>query len=153
MAITECPEPEIVIKLEYLQKLPLYEKEKPFRVYYEIPDSATDRRKTNLEFEAKELIIEDIRLKSLNFTLDDHAFAIRKLNTTLHSDAFTNKSIVEKSFLPEVERLIKSEIPGASVYFFDWRVSQVIFLLLAHNVTDCLLATIGRNSRRSGGFE
>jgi hypothetical protein len=124
MTIIECPEPDVVTKLEYLRRLSLYEKEKPFRVYYDIPDSATDRRKTNLEFEAKELIIEDIRLKSLNFTLDDHAFAIRKFNTRLHFDAFTNKSTVEKSFLPEVEQLIKSEIPDASVYFFDWRVSQ-----------------------------
>ena len=122
-------------KVEYLKRLPLYEHEKPFRVYYEIPKSSPDQRRTNLEFEEKEVPIQDLReSSSLDFySLDKHGFAIRNFETSLPAHSFTDRSVVEKSFLPEVEKVIRSEIANiTAVYFFDWRVSQVSPLYVCH---------------------
>ena len=113
-------------RIEYLKRLPLYEREKPFRVYYEIPKSSPDQRRTNLEFEEKEVPIQDLRESgSLDFySLDKHGFAIRNFETSLPAQSFADRSVVEKSFLPEVEKVIRSEIADiTAIYFFDWRAS------------------------------
>jgi hypothetical protein len=116
----------VTASFEYLQKLPLYQKEKPFRVYYEIPKSAADQRRTNLEFEEKTFNVEDIRPASSNFSLDRHGFAVKEFHTSLSMDDFNDKAIVEARFLPEVEKLMRSEISNINaLHFFDWRVSSL----------------------------
>jgi hypothetical protein len=121
-------------KVEYLKRLPLYEREKPFRVYYEIPKSSPDQRRTNLEFEEKEVPIQDLRkCGSLDsYSLDKHGFAIRNFEPSLPAQSYTDRSTVEEQFLPEVEKVIRSEIPDiTAIYFFDWRVCQDCLLSVA----------------------
>jgi hypothetical protein len=118
-------------RVEYLKRLPLYEQEKPFRVYYEIPESAIDKRRTNLEFEEKEVPIQDIReCQNLdNFSLDAYGFTVRPFRTALDEHSFTDRDTVEQYFLPEVENLMRSEIPDVTgIYIFDWRVSGERFI-------------------------
>jgi hypothetical protein len=116
----------VTASFEYLQKLPLYQMEKPFRVYYEIPKSAVDQRRTNLEFETKTFNVEDIRPVSSNFSLDRHGFAVKDFYSSLSMDDFNDKAIVEARFFPEVEILMRSEISNINaVHFFDWRVSSL----------------------------
>jgi hypothetical protein len=116
----------ITAAIEFLKRLPLYNREKPFRVYYEIPKSSTDQRRTNLEFEEHKVTFQDIRCTApvgFDYTLDDKGFAIRNLQTIIPEEDFSDRNLVETKFLPQVEQLLRSEIPGiTALYIFDWRL-------------------------------
>jgi hypothetical protein len=122
----------VTATVQFLKRLPLYDGEKPFRVYYEIPKSSADQRRTNLEFEDREVAFEDIRCNApvdsnapvgSNYTLDDQGFAIRNFQSVIPEQDFSDRTVVEKKFLPQVEQLLRSEIPEiTAIYVFDWRL-------------------------------
>jgi hypothetical protein len=113
----------ITATVEFLKRLPLYDREKPFRVYYEIPKSSADRRRTNLEFEKREVSFQDIRCNVADYTLDDQGFAVRNFTSAIPEEDFSDRTLVEQKFLPQVEQLLRSEIPGiTALYIFDWRL-------------------------------
>jgi len=138
-------EHEVVATFQYLKRLPIYKTEKPFHIFFEIPVSAPDQRRTNLEFEDISHAISDTRdsvsshidgetvqagsiTSALQdaFTLDTHGFAFRNDPLRVSLDVFGDKTLVEKLYLPEVERLLREVFSGdgvTGIYFFDWRVS------------------------------
>jgi hypothetical protein len=112
----------LVIGLKFLKWLPLYETEKPFQIFINIPEDATDRRTTNLAFENVKVRIQDVRIfPPKHFLLDKHGF-------TYYSHKFQARHIadresVEQRYLPEMETLLKSTLNSVDrVFFFDWRV-------------------------------
>jgi hypothetical protein len=108
--------------LKFLQWQPLYEKEKPFQIFINIPDHVKDRRTTNLVFEDQLVKIEDVRSRLEEFTLDNNGFVFCHRPTTFSH--FNDRKSVEEFYLPEVESLLRQEVDGADeVFFFDWRVS------------------------------
>jgi len=109
--------------LQYLMRLELYEEEKPFQLFVEIPKDAPDQRRNNLEFEEKTHVIHDIRDNVSLYTLDDNGFMIRPFSTALSFDSFTDRLAIERTYLPEVEQLIRKEVVDVErVFFFDWRI-------------------------------
>ena len=112
--------------IEFLKRLPLYDREKPFRVYYEIPKTSADQRRTNLEFEERQISFEDLRnndpVRSA-YTLDGQGFSLRNLQSSIPEESFSDRALIEKKFLPQVEQLLRSEIPDITAYYvFDWRL-------------------------------
>lgn len=109
--------------LKFLKWQKLYEIEKPFQVFINIPNDAEDKRTTNLVFEDVNVQVSDVRkFAPEHFTLDRHGFMYRKHNFTENHVA--DREAVEGLYLPEMETFLKSQLKDVDrVFFFDWRVS------------------------------
>lgn len=107
--------------LSFLHWQDLYEREKPFQIFIDIPEDAEDQRDSNLVFKQERLTIFDIRELATNFSLDDTGFIYRR-HEMRHVD-FSSRKAVDQSYLPEVEQLLRKELEGVDrVFIFDWRV-------------------------------
>ena len=113
----------IVADLRYLKRQKLYETEKPFQMFFEIPEDEPDQRPDNLEFEETKHVIHDIRPQMDQYSLDDHGFKIMSHTTSMSVESFSDRQTVEAIYLPEMEKLLRKEDSTIDrVYFFDWRV-------------------------------
>lgn len=111
----------ITTSLKFLQWQKLYEEEKPFQIFINIPEDAEDQRNTNLVFQNVSLNIHDVRGHFEDFSLDTNGFMYREHTTKTSS--FQDRKAVGDNYLPEIEALLKREIDGADhIFFFDWRV-------------------------------
>lgn len=111
-------------ELDYLQRLPLYQQEKPFQLFVPIHERDQDARSTNLEFEKRTQTFVDIRDRVNDFSLDSHGFQVETSPSRLNAQSFGDQSLIKNEYLPEVENLLK--LVGNSddrVFIFDWRVS------------------------------
>jgi hypothetical protein len=119
---------EIITNLKFLQWQELYQKEKPFLCFVDIPQDADDKRDNNLVFEDRETIITDIRPSKDQFTLDGNGFMTRPHRSAL-SKFDTDE--IEAIYLAEVEDLLRQSLDGVDeIFIFDWRVSSPLFPLL-----------------------
>lgn len=108
-------------ELKFLKWQQLYELEKPFQIFINIPDDAKDRRTTNLNFENVQVELTDARTLTTQPSLDEHGFVYR--HHEIASLDYTDRKEVESIYLPELESLLKTELDGVDqVFFFDWRV-------------------------------
>ena len=108
--------------VRYLKWLDLYNKERPFQVFIEIPKDASDQRTTNLEWEQRLEKFHDVRGREDSFTLDGNGFMYLHAPTEFHD--FGSPEAVEAQYLPEIDDLLRSTVDGIDrIFFFDWRVS------------------------------
>ncbi|KAK3368629.1 methyltransferase CmcJ [Podospora didyma] len=113
----------VTAELQYLKRLPLYQKEKPFQLFVPVDEDATDPRTTNIEFETKEQTFVDIRDRLSEFSLDSHGFQVNVHPTGLDLASFANRETVETKYFAEVEQILKTIEGGYDkVFIFDWRV-------------------------------
>jgi hypothetical protein len=112
----------IKVSLKFLKWQELYEVEKPFQIFIDIPKDAKDQRDTNLVFETVDIDASNVRDCLQDLSIDTHGFMYRSRPTTFTD--FTNKPAVEALYLPEVEKILREELDNVDrVFFFDWRVS------------------------------
>lgn len=106
--------------VQFLKWQDLYNKEKPFNIFFDIPAGAKEQRKTNIVFEDIEIPIEDIRGNEHSFTLDNQGFMTTRLPRFTGS---LDTETIQNEHLPAVERLLKEKVEGADrIFIFDWRV-------------------------------
>jgi hypothetical protein len=111
----------ITPRLKFLKWQKLYEIEKPFQVFINIPPHVKDQRTTNLVYEDVQVDIKDARDHENSFNLDKQGFIYLKHTTNVQD--FEQRAAVEEAYLPEIEQLIRSNMQGVDrVHFFDWRV-------------------------------
>jgi len=111
----------LIATLKFLDWQELYETEKPFQIFINIPDEAEDKRTSNLVFEDVEVAVHDVRGREKDFDLDTNGFRFLKHSSIL--DDFHSKALIEDIYLPEVEALLRKEVEDVDkVFFFDWRV-------------------------------
>lgn len=114
---------DISANLNFLQWQKLYEEEKPFQIFINLPEDAEDQRTTNLVFEKISLKIHDVRGHSNDFSLDTNGFMYRQHITKVID--FSNRQSVVESYLSEIKSLLQQEVEGADhIFFFDWRVCR-----------------------------
>ena len=119
-------ESSIYASLKFLEWQSLYDVERPFQIFINIPEQVKDRRTTNLVFEDRLVMVKDIRGGADNYSLDDYGFMYRKHETKTLD--FEDRAMVENQYLPEVESLLRCEVSGVDrVFFFDWRVRASCF--------------------------
>ena len=112
---------DVTTNLNFLRWQKLYEEEKPFQIFINIPEDAEDQRVTNLVFEKISLKIHDVRGQSKDFSLDTNGFMYRQHATKTRN--FSNRQSVDEKYLPEIKALLQQEVEGADhIYTFDWRV-------------------------------
>jgi hypothetical protein len=115
-------EQAVRVSLKFLKWQELYEIEKPFQIFIDIPKDAEDQRNTNLVFEAVDINIFNVRDCLQDLSIDTHGFMYRTHPTALKE--FTDRPSVEALYLPEVEKILRDELDDVDrVFFFDWRAS------------------------------
>ena len=112
-------------QFDYAKWLPLYEHEKPFMILSNLKSGDGKYRTTNIELEKGELEdIRDVRGRQSNYTLDSHGFQFSSHPWTMAT--WYSKDAVENEYFPEIESLIRREIPGVKqTHIFDWRVCKL----------------------------
>ncbi|KAL9120122.1 MAG: hypothetical protein Q9187_003326 [Circinaria calcarea] len=114
---------ELPITLKFLKWQKLYETEKPFKIFINVPKDAQDPRDTNLVFESVNVRVHNVREHVDGFSLDNNGFMYRQHLTRLSN--FTDRKSVDETYLPEMEALLKKEVDGVDqVFFFDWRLRK-----------------------------
>ncbi|CCF32719.1 methyltransferase CmcJ [Colletotrichum higginsianum] len=110
-------------EVDYLQRLPLYQREKPFQLFVPIHERDQDARSTNLAFEKKTQTFVDMRGRTGEFSLDTHGFQVETVPNKLAPHFFRDREVVEREYLPEVEGLLRGVGGGCDrVFIFDWRL-------------------------------
>lgn len=118
---------DVTATLKFLKWQSLYDIEKPFQMFINIPPEASDQRTTNLVYEDVALPVKDVRNLKLQPTLDQNGFMYCQHHTEFKD--FNSREAVDKAYLPEIEQLLRKEVEGVDcVFFFDWRV-RCLFLL------------------------
>lgn len=122
--------------VKFLKWIPLYEEERPFQIFMELPLEAPDQRKTNLTWDEKDVTVTDFRDNAADFQLDTHGFATRKLEgfTELENDKDINAR-----YIPEVKRMLETELGDVgTVFVFDWRASPASLVVdLQLTISSC----------------
>lgn len=115
----------------FLKWQELYETEKPFQIYIDIPKDAPDQRSDNLVFEqGQETVVRNVRGNENAFGLDSHGFMYVKSDSKLPSTQFYDRRSIEETYLPECEALIMKHVPNVDrLCIFDWRVCILIKIL------------------------
>lgn len=134
----------IMGSLRFMKWQDIYKVEKPFEVFFDPPQGAVDRRRTNIVLEEKDVPFHDVRGREKSYSLDTNGFMYCQRPYSF--DNFQDQKAVEAIYFPEVESIIKSMVDGADkVTIFDWRVSASSLLLIVEFVTETLSsATQGR---------
>jgi hypothetical protein len=132
--------PAVQASLEYLQKLPLYEVEKPYWCFFQPHDGFDPdaQRVDNLEFEGYPGInIEDIRELDSPVKIDDCGFEVLQHQSRFSS--FDQKDDVEQYRL-ETEELLRERMDAVYVTCYDSRLRKnVPFQRTELDLNDLLL--------------
>lgn len=112
-------------EVDYLQRLPLYQREKPFQLFVPICEIDPDARSTNLAFEKKTQTFVDIRERVDDFSLDSNGFQVQTSPSKLDPQSFGDRRLIEDNYLPEIEKLLNGLGSNIDrVFIFDWRVPK-----------------------------
>lgn len=117
--------------LEYLKWDQLYETQKPYEVLIPLPglgDTEGAVPRSNLAFEAREVLVHDARTFEASFTFDPHGFQLVHHRTTVSQ--LTNPDEVLTSYIPEMQQFLVAllgEGPGIRTHCFDIRVRKSLF--------------------------
>lgn len=107
--------------IDFLKWQDIFEQEKPFMLFLDIPKDSPDQRVTNVDFVDHEVAIQDVRGQESSLDLDTNGFKVAYIDRTSISD---DPDRVETHYLPVLEKMLQAEIRGADrIIFFDWRVS------------------------------
>lgn len=115
---------KITASLRFLERSPLYEKEKPYTIDYSIPAWEADIERTNFRADAHEVVITDIRGKEDQFTFDANGFAVIETESEMSYDDFQDRKKVETVFCEEMASILLQYFnDAAAVRVFDIEVS------------------------------
>ncbi|KAL9026671.1 MAG: hypothetical protein Q9196_004694 [Gyalolechia fulgens] len=114
--------PSISTTFQYLAWQKLYETEKPFKLFVDLPAHVSDQRRTNLEFRSKDAEdIIDVRGYEASFSLDIHGFQFIKHTTSVED--FHDLTEVQEKYFKEVAEIIRDNVEDVErVVIFDWRL-------------------------------
>lgn len=126
---TEESPDNIRTAFHFLKWQDLYNIERPFQIYIEIPPDAPDQRRHNLVFEeGEETIVHNVRDRLDEFSLDRNDFVYLKHATQATKERFADREFLRTVYLPECEQLIRERVDGVDqVFIFDWRVRLHLF--------------------------
>ncbi|KAL7955402.1 hypothetical protein V8C34DRAFT_316484 [Trichoderma compactum] len=106
----------------YATWLDLYEHEKPFKLFVDLPSHVSDQRRTNLIFQPKDTRdVVDVRGDESSFSLDVQGFSFVTHVTSVVD--FHDAVQVKEKYFQEVEGILKNNLQDVKrVEIFDWRL-------------------------------
>lgn len=122
MAINGHDADVITATLMFLKPLELYQTHKPYSVH--VPAEAVpDGQWSNEEAIALDLSISNMRGQLGSFSLDKSGFEIVHHPLHLRYEDFNVKSLVEDTYIPQVEAMLKDKLGFSKIHRFDCKVS------------------------------
>jgi len=119
---------DAIARLRYIKPNVLYEKEKPYYIFSEVPSGY---RRGNLEFEdGPEQLITDIRGREADFTLDEHGFIYQ--TCVAPSINWKDENEISSKYILDVKELL-STLLGKGIERYElcgWRVGCLPLLFL-----------------------
>ncbi|KAF4633454.1 hypothetical protein G7Y89_g4665 [Cudoniella acicularis] len=114
-------------KLTFLEDLPLYDEEKPFR-FVGFPNLPSEWQ-SNCTYVDKKVVVSDARGREKEFVLDDYGFKFikHKSSCDLNMSEFDITGKNEQNlaaYLEESLRLAQKELGVERVICFDWRIRK-----------------------------
>ncbi|EER38582.1 conserved hypothetical protein [Histoplasma capsulatum var. duboisii H88] len=113
---------QLVSLIFYIERLPLYEEEKPF--FLNFPPSGPGQRQSNVVYCRREVSITDVRNHEGLFTLDTTGFQYKHFATTVDYKDFASPAAIEGTFLKEVEAFLTTELNADYVLAWDYQVRR-----------------------------
>lgn len=111
---------KVVSLIFYIDKLPLYEKEKPF--FLNFPVSGPGQRQSNVTHSRHEVDFTDVRGHEDLFSLGTTGFEYKHFDTTLEYDNFASPAAIEGIFLKEVEAFLVAHLKADCALAWDYQV-------------------------------
>lgn len=111
---------QLVSLIFYTERLPLYEKEKPF--FLNFPPSGPGQRQSNVVYCRREVPITDVRGHEELFALDTTGFQYKHFETSVAYESFASPATIEGTFLKEVEAFLTTELNADYVLAWDYQV-------------------------------
>ncbi|KAF1913120.1 hypothetical protein BDU57DRAFT_503956 [Ampelomyces quisqualis] len=141
MAIAQAPLQSVQAQFSYANWNDLYLKEKPYKLFIDLPQKHAHAPRTNLSFQPHATPVYDVRGNEAEFVLDKNGFEILRHGTEITD--FGNVAAIEQIYFTEMKELIMGKVDGAKrVEVFDWRVRQSMseegFLTRKLNLSDPL---------------
>ncbi|KAL2211720.1 methyltransferase CmcJ [Sarocladium strictum] len=128
---------DVTAPVNYLKRLPLYEREKPFQLFIPLSADAPDQRTTNLEFEPQLCSFHDIRSEAQSCSLDRQGVRVLRHPTSLDLEAFRDRAQVESRYFDEVRHILRSVEGGYDkAFIFDWRLRDSTIPTPSNNELD-----------------
>lgn len=123
MTMLHSTEGDVIAPVHFIKWLPLFEHEKPFNIFINLPKDAEETRTNNLEFDVIDTVFHNIRGQESDFSLDDHGFQFIKYPHDFED--FGSRNAVETIYLPRIEKMARERILDAEeIALFEWRVSS-----------------------------
>lgn len=116
--------PSLTTTLWYLEKLPIYKKEKPFYVNFPVPAELGVPQHNLLHGRVDGIQIHDIRGHETKFHIDEQGFQLARHNTSMTNDDFEDDSVVRARYYPEMAQLVKDTLGAVEVVPFEHTVSS-----------------------------
>ena len=131
--IAKATMPSVHARLDFLADLPLYQDEKPYVVLLPAHEKRDpDQRLNNLEWEAHDVLVTDIRGLSDTLDIDRCGFqVIRHKAASLGFDSIPDLRAYQK----ETETLLKERYPSSHVVCYELKVSSYLVEILEGIVT------------------
>ncbi|EFR04155.1 hypothetical protein MGYG_07162 [Nannizzia gypsea CBS 118893] len=98
-------------KIHYLQRLKLYESQKPYMITFDIPEKVG--KKTNHSYIPCDVHITNAQQCKEKFTLDSHGFQFEDWPTNLVSENFDDDNLVKNRYYGEVVARMEQLFPDA----------------------------------------
>jgi hypothetical protein len=114
-------------KLRYIKPNALYETEKPYYIFSEVPRGF---KRGNLDYEeGPEQLITDIRGREADFSLDEHGFAYQ--TWVAPSINWRDEDEISSNYIPNVKELLSTLLDGRIERYelCGWRVGYLLPLV------------------------
>lgn len=113
--------------LGYLADDELFLEERPYCLKFEAPDGL---RRSNIQVEHRQTIIEDIRGHEKDFTIDKSGFALVSFDSKMAYEDFDNERKIVSVYLAEAAEILQQLVGAFRVQIFEY-VASVSPLVLS----------------------
>jgi hypothetical protein len=113
--------PEIETRVRFYKPMPLHDREKPYECEFSV-DAVQDARKTNIEYDEREIVVRDVRGFEKHFNLDRNGFEVIEYKSKLDPTEFSCLDMVEQVYLPECIELLRTRYSASKVLVLGFNV-------------------------------
>ncbi|KAK5998082.1 Fe(II)/2-oxoglutarate-dependent dioxygenase nvfI-like protein [Cladobotryum mycophilum] len=119
--VSSIPRGDVTASLNFYQ--PPADNSKPYNIIRDIPKP--DEPSRNYDFTPQEVVIQDIRGRETEFSLDRDAFQLIQGVPASREAEFVDDESIKEKYYPEVEQLLLDSIPGSNkIYIFDHTIRR-----------------------------
>jgi len=111
----------VVTTMDFLADSKQYLGEKPYRLKFEPPAGLP---RTNIQVDQQQQLIEDIRGREKDFTLENNGFTLVPFHVEMAIEDYDEEQKIKALYLPKVAELLKDMLRASRVQIFEHLVRK-----------------------------